>query len=388
MSIGKTRRALEPLEASSTTTSRFAAVRDVADFVGERVVAQHHGPAARRRGGAGSSGRWRGRERGRGAAGAAGSAGAGGRTGAGGARCPVVKIAPDLDDDGVVALARTARELGLARRGHEHHALARRPKTPAAESRPGAGGGGPALAACRAVRLVRGELASTRASSASAASTVDDVLALASASADGAALHRAVYGGPARGALGSCGARGGRRVGGGEGGAGRRGRLVAPLAKAGVRSPVVTTDAPPESERLPTEPEPAPGAGRSPWVELLHRMVWPLAFVVVAVLVVGVVRERAPKDGPGVRVEHPTPTLVAELRTLARLETLTLRLEKIVDLRDHQTKLFGLVDTEDGLLFVASGEVVLGVARRAREDVLRRRRERGEGRAAGRCSTR
>lgn len=134
----------------------------------------------------------------------------------------------------------------------------------------------------------------------------------------------------------------------------------------------MTTDAPPESERLPTEPEPAPGAGRSPWVELLHRMVWPLAFVVVAVLVVGVVRERAPKDGPGVRVEHPTPTLVAELRTLARLETLTLRLEKIVDLRDHQTKLFGLVDTEDGLLFVASGEVVLGVdLGRVREEDVR-----------------
>lgn len=125
----------------------------------------------------------------------------------------------------------------------------------------------------------------------------------------------------------------------------------------------MTSDAPPESERLPPDPEPEPGphAARGPWIELLHRLVWPLAFVAVAVLVVGVVRERTPGEGTGVRVEHPTPSIVAELRTLARLESVTLRLEKIVDLRDHQRRLFGLVETEDGLLFVASGEVVLGV---------------------------
>lgn len=62
-----------------------------------------------------------------------------------------------------------------------------------------------------------------------------------------------------------------------------------------------------------------------------------------------------------VHVETPGPTVVKDLRELARLETATLIVEKIVDVRDHQTRLRGLVEADDALLFVARGEVVLGV---------------------------
>ena len=54
-----------------------------------------------------------------------------------------------------------------------------------------------------------------------------------------------------------------------------------------------------------------------------------------------------PKPASEVRIEHPTPTMLKELRELARLETLSLHVEKIVDVKDHQTRLYGLVDAND-----------------------------------------
>jgi hypothetical protein len=52
---------------------------------------------------------------------------------------------------------------------------------------------------------------------------------------------------------------------------------------------------------------------------------------------------------------------VSDLRALARLETLSLHLEKVIEVDDHQERLQGLVTADDRVLFVASGEVVLGV---------------------------
>jgi len=83
------------------------------------------------------------------------------------------------------------------------------------------------------------------------------------------------------------------------------------------------------------------------------RLAWPLAFVVVAVLYF---RSRTPESPP---VE--TPAVVSELRALARLETARMHVEKVVELRDHQERWHGLVEGDDTILFVATGEVVLGV---------------------------
>lgn len=75
----------------------------------------------------------------------------------------------------------------------------------------------------------------------------------------------------------------------------------------------------------------------------------------------GYLRDDKPAPASEVRIEHPTPTVVKDLRELARLETLSLHVEKVIDVKDHQTRLYGLVDAEDSILFVATGEVVMGI---------------------------
>jgi hypothetical protein len=102
-----------------------------------------------------------------------------------------------------------------------------------------------------------------------------------------------------------------------------------------------------------------------------HRFAWPAAFVIVATLGFVLLRDRAqPPAASEVRVQGSN-TVVKSLHDLARLETTSLHVEKVIDVRDHQKRLYGLVDTEDSLLFIASGEVVIGVdlARLRDEDV-------------------
>ncbi|CAN5912475.1 hypothetical protein BH11MYX4_BH11MYX4_48660 [soil metagenome] len=101
-------------------------------------------------------------------------------------------------------------------------------------------------------------------------------------------------------------------------------------------------------------------ASRPPTLEL-SRLAWPAAFVAVAALGFAAVHDRKPAPASEVRIVHPTPTVLKDLRELARLETMSLHVEKVVDVKDHQQRLYGLVDADDSLLFVATGEVVLGV---------------------------
>lgn len=90
------------------------------------------------------------------------------------------------------------------------------------------------------------------------------------------------------------------------------------------------------------------------------RFAWPVAVVAIAAMGFGYLRESGSKES-GVRVEHAGATVVRELRSLSRLETSSLHVEKIVELKDHQKRLHGLVDADDAILFVAAGEVVVGV---------------------------
>jgi hypothetical protein len=94
----------------------------------------------------------------------------------------------------------------------------------------------------------------------------------------------------------------------------------------------------------------------------LSRFAWPAAFVAVAAMTFGYLHTReAPRAASEIQIVHPTPTVLKDLRELGRLETLALHVEKVVDVKDRQTRLYGLVDAEDSVLFVATGEVVLGV---------------------------
>jgi hypothetical protein len=109
----------------------------------------------------------------------------------------------------------------------------------------------------------------------------------------------------------------------------------------------------------PVPPDPA--SERRAWAGVAARFAWPLAFVVVAALGFGYLRDRRPESPSTVAVEHEGPTIVRDLQALARLETASLHVEKVIDVKDHQKRLEGLVDAEDAILFVATGEVILGV---------------------------
>jgi hypothetical protein len=62
-----------------------------------------------------------------------------------------------------------------------------------------------------------------------------------------------------------------------------------------------------------------------------------------------------------VTVVRPTPNVVVAMRDLARLESAEYHMERVVDLRDRQTRLFGMVESEDAILLVAAGDVIAGV---------------------------
>ena len=53
--------------------------------------------------------------------------------------------------------------------------------------------------------------------------------------------------------------------------------------------------------------------------------------------------------------------VIAAIRDLVRLDTAELHVEKVIDLTDRQSPLFGLVDAEGAVLLVASGDVTIGI---------------------------
>jgi Flp pilus assembly protein CpaB len=55
-----------------------------------------------------------------------------------------------------------------------------------------------------------------------------------------------------------------------------------------------------------------------------------------------------------------SPSVIVALRDLATLETASAHIERVIDLRDRQTRLFGLVESEDALLLVAAADVIAG----------------------------
>ena len=63
---------------------------------------------------------------------------------------------------------------------------------------------------------------------------------------------------------------------------------------------------------------------------------------------------------PGADI-RATPGVVTAIRDVARLESTTFHIEKVVEATDAQGRLGGLVQAKDALLLVAVGDVVAGV---------------------------
>jgi len=57
----------------------------------------------------------------------------------------------------------------------------------------------------------------------------------------------------------------------------------------------------------------------------------------------------------------PMPDVITEIRELSRLEGVSYHIERVVDLKDKQQALFGMVPAEDAILLIASGDVTAGV---------------------------
>ncbi|MBX3214826.1 MAG: DUF4230 domain-containing protein [Labilithrix sp.] len=112
----------------------------------------------------------------------------------------------------------------------------------------------------------------------------------------------------------------------------------------------------------PGAPEVTPVRAPASPSAIVARIAWPAALVAVAAMGFAWLREPKPEAPTSeVRVAHAGATVIRELRSLARLETSAIHVEKVIELKDHQRRLHGLVDADDALLFVAVGEVVLGV---------------------------
>jgi hypothetical protein len=60
-------------------------------------------------------------------------------------------------------------------------------------------------------------------------------------------------------------------------------------------------------------------------------------------------------------LSRSTPSVLVAVRDLARLESAQYHVERVIELRDRQSRFFGLVTAEDAILLVAVGEVTAGV---------------------------
>jgi hypothetical protein len=85
------------------------------------------------------------------------------------------------------------------------------------------------------------------------------------------------------------------------------------------------------------------------------------ALAIVAVLSAVVVLWLARRPRPVETVVRPSPDVIVAVRDLARLETASYHIEKVLEIEDRQAIAWGLIDAKDALLLVAVGEVVAGV---------------------------
>jgi Protein of unknown function (DUF4230) len=68
-----------------------------------------------------------------------------------------------------------------------------------------------------------------------------------------------------------------------------------------------------------------------------------------------------PPMSSSVTIVRPTPDVLVAVRDLARLESASFHMERVIDVSDKQSKLWGMISTEDAILLVAVAEVTAGI---------------------------
>jgi hypothetical protein len=110
----------------------------------------------------------------------------------------------------------------------------------------------------------------------------------------------------------------------------------------------------------PSGVAPVAARARSPWVLRLVIAAFLVALgATLGVLAVGIwQRLRGPQDHTEF---HVSQGVVVAVRDLARLEGAEYQVERVVSASDKQARVFGLIEAEDAILLVASGNIVAGV---------------------------
>jgi len=113
------------------------------------------------------------------------------------------------------------------------------------------------------------------------------------------------------------------------------------------------------------DPAPSPISPPAPPRRGLYQsLILGVLLLIAGLLGAILVRPQAPLLPPASTSQievRPTPNVLLAVRDLARLETVTFHMERVVDLADQQTHLFGLVEARDAILLVAVGDVIGGV---------------------------
>jgi len=110
---------------------------------------------------------------------------------------------------------------------------------------------------------------------------------------------------------------------------------------------------------LPTPPRYAPPF---PW-----RLFLVAVIAVCVVGIVAIVAARWPRGAGGGSAHTstlhvtPAPAVIVAIQEMARLETVSYHVERVVELSDQQTQLWGLIEAEDRVMLIAAGDVVAGL---------------------------
>ncbi len=86
-----------------------------------------------------------------------------------------------------------------------------------------------------------------------------------------------------------------------------------------------------------------------------------ITIVTLAIAVTAFLIGRGADEQPETVTVRPTPNVLVAVQDLARLETTAYHMERVIDIKDRQERLFGLVQADDAVLLVAAGDVTAGV---------------------------
>lgn len=117
----------------------------------------------------------------------------------------------------------------------------------------------------------------------------------------------------------------------------------------------------PPSPRLDASAPPSPGSAASGCTRPLLGLavVAALALAAGGGLVAG--RMTLPSSTTTKEIVYRGPSVVTAVQDLARLESARFHMERVIDLKERQSSLFGLIEADDAILLVAAADVTAGV---------------------------